>query len=53
VVISNEDDERVIEPTDIVDFFQNSPLAAAIRDGLIPEVAFERERNEERGVDFK
>lgn len=52
VVLAKEDYERLVAPSGIVDFLRNSPAAAAVAAGDLPEDAFERRRDLPRDVDF-
>ena len=52
VVLAKEDYERLVAPSGIVDFLRNSPAAAAVAAGDLPEDAFERRRDLPRTVDF-
>lgn len=52
VVLAKEDYERLVAPSGIVDFLRNSPAAAAVAAGDLPEDAFERRRDLPRNVDF-
>jgi len=52
VVLAKEDYERLVAPSGIVDFLRNSPAAAAVTAGELPEDAFERRRDLPRDVDF-
>ncbi len=52
VVLAKEDYERLVAPSGILDFLRNSPLAAAMAAGELPEDAFERRRDLPRDVDF-
>ena len=49
VVMARSDHERLVAPMNLVDFFQRSPLAAAVADGAFGEPSeadpFARERN--------
>jgi prevent-host-death family protein len=52
VVLAKEDYERLIAPEGLVDFLRNSPAAAAMAAGDLPEDAFDRRRDFPRSVDF-
>lgn len=52
VVLAKEDYERLVAPSGIVDFLRNSPAAAAIAAGELPEGVFERHRDLPRDVDL-
>ena len=52
VVLAKEDYERLVAPSGIVDFLRNSPAAAAVAAGDLPEDAFERRRDLPRDVDL-
>jgi prevent-host-death family protein len=52
VVLAKEDYERLVAPSGIVDFLRNSPAAAAVVAGELPEDAFERRRDLPRDVDL-
>jgi prevent-host-death family protein len=52
VVVAKEDYERLVAPSGIVDFLLNSPAAAAVAAGELPEDAFERRRDLPRNVDL-
>lgn len=52
VVLAKEDYERLIAPCGIVAFLRNSPAAAAVAAGELPEDAFERRRDLPRDVDL-
>ncbi len=52
VVLAKEDYERLVMPTGIVDFLRNSPAAAAVAAGDLPEDAFERHQDLPRNVDL-
>lgn len=52
VVLAKEDYERLVAPSGIVDFLRNSPAAAAVAAGELPEDAFERRRDLPRDVDL-
>ena len=52
VVLAKEDYERLVAPSGIVDFLLNSPAAAAVAAGDLPEDAFERRRDLPRDVDL-
>jgi prevent-host-death family protein len=52
VVLAKEDYERLVAPENIVDFLRNSPAAAAVAAGELPENAFERRRDLPRDVDL-
>jgi hypothetical protein len=45
VVLAREDYERLVAPAGIVDFLRNSPAAAAVAAGELPEDAFDRRRD--------
>lgn len=45
VVVPKDDNERLIAPVNIVEFLRNSPMAAAVAAGELPEAAFERRRD--------
>lgn len=51
VVLAKQDYERLVAPPNIVDFLRNSPVAAAMATGELPEDAFERRDNPRRDVD--
>ena len=52
IVLAKEDYERLIAPESIVDFLRNSPAAAAVAAGDLPEDAFERSRDLARDIDL-
>ena len=52
VVLAKEDYERLVAPSGIVEFLRNSPAAAAVAAGELPEDAFERRRDLPRDVDL-
>jgi prevent-host-death family protein len=52
VVLAREDYERLIAPDSMLSFLQDSPAAAAVAAGELPEDAFERRRDFPRDVDF-
>ncbi len=52
VVLAKEDYERLVAPSGIVDFLRNSPAAAAVAAGELPENAFERRRDLPLDVDL-
>jgi len=52
IVLAKEDYERLIAPESIVDFLRNSPAAAAVAAGDLPEDAFERSRDLPRDIDL-
>ena len=52
VVLAKEDYERLVAPSGIVDFLRNSPAAAAVAAGDLPEDAFERRRDLPRDIDL-
>lgn len=52
VVLAKEDYERLVAPSGIVDFLRNSPAAAAVAAGDLPEDAFERRQDLPRDVDL-
>jgi len=51
VVSAREDYERLIAPESMLSFLQNSPAAAAVAAGELPEDAFERGRDLLRNPD--
>lgn len=52
VVLAREDYERLVAPESVLDFLRNSPAAAAVAAGELPEDAFERRRDLPRDVDL-
>jgi prevent-host-death family protein len=52
VVLAKDDYERLIAPQSLVEFMQNSPLAAAIAEGELSADVFEREPDFGRDVEF-
>ena len=52
VVLAKDDYERLIAPQSLVEFMQNSPLAAAIAEGVLSADVFEREPDFGRDVEF-
>ena len=52
VVLAREDYERLVAPESVLDFLRNSPAAAAVAAGELPEDAFERRRDLLRDVDL-
>jgi prevent-host-death family protein len=52
IVLAKEDYERLVAPESIVDFLRNSPAAAAVAAGDLPEDAFERSRDLPRDIDL-
>lgn len=52
VVVAKEDYERLVAPESMLDFLRNSPAAAAMAAGELPEDAFERPRDLPRNVDL-
>jgi prevent-host-death family protein len=51
VVLAREDYEGLIAPESMLSFLQNSPAAAAVAAGELPEDAFERGRDLLRNPD--
>lgn len=49
VIISKMDYEKLVSPGNLVDFFRDSPLARAVRDG---SVKIERQRDTGRHIDL-
>jgi prevent-host-death family protein len=52
VVLAKEDYERLVAPESMLDFLRNSPAAAAVAAGELPEDAFERSPDLPRDVDL-
>ena len=52
IVLAKDDYERLIAPESIIDFLRNSPAAAAVATGDLPEDAFERSRDLPRDIDL-
>lgn len=52
VVLAKEDYERLVAPGSLLDFLRNSPAAAAVAAGDLPEDAFERRPDLPRDVDL-
>lgn len=52
IVLAKDDYERLIAPESIIDFLRNSPAAAAVAAGDLPEDAFERSRDLPRDIDL-
>jgi prevent-host-death family protein len=52
VVLAKEDYERLVAPDSMMDFLRNSPAAAAIAAGELPEEVFERRHDFPRDVDL-
>lgn len=52
VVLAREDYERLVSPDSVLDFLRNSPAAAAVAAGELPEDAFERRRDLPRDIDI-
>ena len=52
VVVAKDDYERLVAPEGMLDFLRNSPAAAAMAAGEMPEDAFERRRDLPRDVDL-
>lgn len=51
VVVAKDDYERLVAPDGMLEFLRNSPAAAAVAAGELPERAFERRRDLPRSVD--
>ena len=52
VVLAKDDYERLVAPDSMLDFLRNSPAAAAVAAGELPEDAFERRHDLPRDVDL-
>jgi prevent-host-death family protein len=52
VVLAKDDYERLVAPESMLDFLRNSPVAAAMAAGELPEDAFERRPDLPRAIDL-
>lgn len=52
IVVSKEDYERLVSPDSMLEFLRNSPAAAAIAAGELPETAFDRREDLARDVEL-
>jgi prevent-host-death family protein len=52
IVLAREDYERLVAPCGIIDLLRNSPAAAAVAAGELPEDAFDRRRERPCNIDL-